>query len=343
MSKIQLDIIDTMGNITKLPLPNDKTMTELIPSIITLADLAKKDSHGRAFEYRLYSRRQLTVLNQNGTLYSNGVMADDQLRIAPAPFNTYLEFELLTSPEPGTIINLPPRAQLSLGRGSKNHIIIRDPIVSREHGELIWQDGIHIYRDLNSANGSYINNLPVTEPTPLTINSVLSLGETIRLRYQETAVENIKPETGQLGASHTSSAGDIRTSLSPLPRAGIFISHAVTDQDTLTPIIDKLRNMNFHIFWTAEIPPGSNVEEAVETHLTYSDVMIVFLTQSASVTSALNTQWNRFILNRKPIVVVRYEDVELPSSIDGATVVPFRGSQMRLMQELVAAIIQAIR
>ena len=270
MPKIKVDIIDTMGNITKLPLPNDKPMTELMPSIITLADLAKTDEFKRKFDYRLFSRRLLTVLSDTGTLYSNGVMEGDQLRIAPAPFNTYLEFELLTPPEPGTIISLPPRSHLTLGRGSQNHIVIRDPIVSREHGEVLWQDGVHIYRDLNSANGSYINNLPITEPTPLTINSVLSLGETVRLRYQETAVENIKPETGQLGASHTSSAGDVRTSLSPLPRASIFISHAPDDQAQLIPIIDKFRNMNFHIFWTAEIPPGSNIEEAVETHLTYS-------------------------------------------------------------------------
>lgn len=343
MPKIQLDIIDTMGNITKLPLPNDKSIAELIPSIITLADLSSHDEHGRAFNYHLFSRRSLSVLNQTSTLYSNGVMEGDQVRIAPAPFNTYLEFELLTQPEPGTIINLPARSLISIGRGSKNHIIIRDPIVSREHGDIVWADGIHIYRDLNSANGSYINNLPVTEPMPLTINSVLSLGETVRLRYQETAAENIKPETGQLGASHTSSVGEIRTSLSPLPRAGVFISHAAEDQASLTPVIDKLRNMNFHIFWTAEIPPGSNMEEAVETHLTYSDVMIVFLTQQASVTSQLNTHWNRFVLSRKPIIVVQYEDVEIPSALEDAAVVPFRGSQMRLMQELVAAIIQAIR
>ncbi len=343
MPKIQLDIIDTMGNITKLPLPNDKSIAELIPSIITLTDLAKHDEHGREFNYRLFSRRLLGVLSQSGTLYSNGVMDGDQLRIAPAPFNTYLEFELLTQPEPGMIINLPARSLVSIGRGSKNHIIIRDPIVSREHGDILWEDGIHVYRDLNSANGSYINNLPVTEPMPLTINSVLSLGESVRLRYQETAIENIKPETGQLGASHTSSAGESRTSLSPLPRAGIFISYASEDQTTLTPIIDKLRNINFHIFWTAEIPPGSNIEEAVETHLTYSDVMIVFLTQQASLTSRLSAHWNRFVLNRKPIIVVQYEDVEIPSVLEDAAVVPFRGSQMRLMQELVAAIIQAIR
>jgi hypothetical protein len=341
MPKIQIDIIDTMGNVTALPLPNDKPMDALVESIVTLSDLIETDSYGRRFNYRLFSRRQGRVLSMEGTLYSNGVMDGDQLRISPTPFDSFLELQMLTEPEKGTILSIQTRPRLTIGRGSDNDIVVRDPIVSRQHGELLWQDGLHIYRDLNSANGSYINNQAVTEPMPLTINSMLSLGEGIRLLYRETNPEMVKSQHGELKFQTTDS--QTRTSLNPLPRAGLFMSYIPAQQAFVEPIVSELRKANFHVFWEAEMPPGSNAEEAIDSNLKYSDVLVAFLTPDSVTTSTLSDQWNRFIAQRKPIVLIQYDDCEIPHSLGEYPVVPFRGSNTRLTQELIACIIEVIR
>ena len=52
-------------------------------------------------------------------------------------------------------------AHTSIGRSSEQStcdIKISSPIVSRSHGEIIVVNGEHHYRDLNSTNGTYVND-----------------------------------------------------------------------------------------------------------------------------------------------------------------------------------------
>lgn len=341
MPEIQVDIIDTMGNISTLPLPNDAPIDNVVDSVVALADLTPTDENGQKLNYRLFSRRFLKILGRDGTLYTNGVMEGDQLRIVPEPFEPFVEFIMMTEPEKDAVLPLPPIPRITIGRGSENDIVIRHPIVSRQHGELIWQDGIHIYRDLNSANGTYINNQPVTEPMPLAINSVLSMGESVRILYRETSPTGAKLATGELPPLIIDS--QTNTSLTPLPRAGLFISYVLQEKDTAELIVQGLREANFHVFWEAEIPVGSNPEEAVETNLKYSDVMVVVLTPKAVETPRLTEQWNRFVVMRKPIIVLQHDDAELPAPLTDQKILPYSTDQVKINQELAAAILEIIR
>lgn len=343
MPKIQIDIIDTMGNITTLPLPNDKPMDTIISSIVTLADLSRTNARGQAINYRLFSRRMLRVLSAEGTLFTNGVLDGDQLRIAPAPSDTYIEFEMLTAPDTGSILTIQARPRITIGRGSDNDIVIRDAIVSRQHGELLWQDGVHIYRDLNSANGSYINNKPVTEPTPLSVDSVLSLGEAIRILYRETVAAGEKKKSGTGPLTTTKADTGMRTSLTPLPRAGLYVSSAQEDKEVVAPIVDQLRRVNFHVFWEDEIPSGSNIEEAIESALKFSDVMVAIITKNSVITQRLLDQWHKFLVTNKSVVLVQYDNAEVPSTLQDYSIVPYRGSITRLIQELVAVLVETLR
>lgn len=341
MPEIQVEIIDTMGNASTLPLSNDAPMDEVIDAIIALADLTPTDENGRKLSYRLFSRRFLKTLSKGGTLYSNGVMEGDQIRIAPEPFEPFVEFVMLSEPEKGAVLTLPPIPRISVGRGSENDIVVRHPIVSRQHGELIWQDGIHIYRDLNSANGSYVNNQPVTEPMPLTINSVLGMGESVRILYRESSATTAKIATGELPSMIADT--QTNTSLTPLPRAGLFVSYVLQEKDIAEPIVQGLREANFHVFWEAEIPVGSNPEEAIETNLKYSDVMVVVLTPKAATTPRLQDYWNRFVVMRKPIIALQLEDTEVPSTLADQKILVYSDDHMTLNKELAAAIREFIR
>ena len=55
---------------------------------------------------------------------------------------------------------------IAIGRDADNMIIIADGSVSRHHAEIKAEEGIYTLRDLNSANGTTVNDEPITEWTP---------------------------------------------------------------------------------------------------------------------------------------------------------------------------------
>jgi hypothetical protein len=347
MTKIQVGLIDMAGNVNTLPLPDDKPLQALVSSIVTLLDLTETDSLGRTLDYRLFSRRLQRVLSFEGSLYSNGITEDDQLWIVPAPFHNALELEMLSDPSQGARLPIPQRQRITIGRSSDNDLVIRHEAISRQHGELNWQDGLHIYRDLNSANGSTINNQIVSEPMPISIGSILCLGD-IRLRYQASATDEITRLVGQepvvLGTYQTSGNTDIlRTSLSPLPRGSVFINYAPGQREIATIVAEQLRRSNFQIFWDQEIPPGSNAAEVWANGLRLADAMVMILSMEAVATSHLLQACNDFLLMRKPIVPVVYEDCPIPKSLQSQTPVKFVGSFNRLTNEVVVALFRALR
>ncbi|MEO6351125.1 MAG: DUF3662 and FHA domain-containing protein [Candidatus Limnocylindrales bacterium] len=52
---------------------------------------------------------------------------------------------------------------LRMGRSSDNEVVIDDDRVSRRHGRLAVRQGMLVYTDLGSTNGSYLNGTAVTE------------------------------------------------------------------------------------------------------------------------------------------------------------------------------------
>jgi phosphoserine phosphatase RsbU/P len=48
-----------------------------------------------------------------------------------------------------------------VGRGPLNHVVLDDPRISRQHAKVSPESGGHVVYDLNSANGTYVNDVPV--------------------------------------------------------------------------------------------------------------------------------------------------------------------------------------
>lgn len=348
MSKITVSLIDMAGNQSALPLPNDKVLEQLIPSIVTLLDLTETDEKGRELQYRLFSRRLHTVLSDSGTLYSNGILEKDHLRIVPIPFSKKLELELLGEPSPGACLPLPNATQVTIGRGSENDLVIRHAAVSRSHGQFTWQDGMHIYRDLNSANGSYINNQVVAEPIPISPGSILSLGESVRLVYKEAPLEEDHQDTQEYVNTLRLMDSEVfdsqmRTGLSPLPRGSVFISYNHNELPLVTALVNRIREANFHIFWDQEIPPGGNIIEAISTGLNLADVMLAVLTPDAILSPYLLDQWNSFVLSRKPIIGLVYIPCEIPSLFDDYEIIEYHDNINQLSNEVIAMLMESLR
>ncbi len=344
MPKIHVHVVDMAGHQTVLPLPNDKPIHEIIPAIVTLLDLQDTDTEGRLLNYRLFSPRLQRVLAMNGTLYSNGVLNDDTVRIAPAPSSINLELELLDDPSPGACLYLPSKPCITIGRGSQNDIVVRHAAISRQHGELIWQNDLHIYRDLNSANGSYINGQVVTEPMPISPGSILSLSESVRLVYQEAATEISDDEDAEIAVSESRALDSaVVTSLNPLPRGIVFVSYDEQQMALVKNVIAHLRDANIQVFWDQEIPPGSNATEALATGLNLADVMLAILTPDAVANHTLLDQWHEFMLSRKPIVPVLYTPCDIPDILQEYPTVSFQGDIKRMNNAIIEALLRSMR
>jgi hypothetical protein len=174
---------------------------------------------------------------------------------------------------------------------------------------------------------------------PLSINSVLSLGETVRLLYRETAreVASTSATAGKPGIT------EVRTNLNPLPRAGVFMSYAVEDSQIVDALADSLRKARLQPFGVDEIALGSNVEEAIKKNLAYSDVMVVLLTiNTLSATNQMD-YWNQYVLERKPIIVVQYDTTDIPLMLQGYPRIVYKGNLNQLIQELISAVASALR
>jgi Mg-chelatase subunit ChlD len=69
------------------------------------------------------------------------------------------------------------KSEVSLGRGEDNDIVIPHPSVSRSHARLARQDGSFVLIDLNSTNGSYVNNHQVQGSAVVDNGSEVRLGD----------------------------------------------------------------------------------------------------------------------------------------------------------------------
>ncbi len=69
------------------------------------------------------------------------------------------------------------KSEVSLGRGEDNDIVIPHPSVSRSHARLVRRDGSFVLTDLNSTNGSYVNNNPVQGSAVVSNGSEVRFGD----------------------------------------------------------------------------------------------------------------------------------------------------------------------
>lgn len=133
-------------------------------------------------------------------------------------------FEL---PDAATVIG---RAGVAAGGGGGAEIALSDNTVSRRHCEIGNKDGIHLLKDLGSANGTYVNGLKVKSPQAVRVGDQLRVGRTLMAigsapGFSPSRGEGIEfagAESGMDSAiMHTASANDESLVLAvPEPTAG---------------------------------------------------------------------------------------------------------------------------
>ncbi len=75
----------------------------------------------------------------------------------------------------GKTFNL--KMKTTVGRELDNDIVLVDPKISRYHAQIILDDGQWVITDLGSSNQTFVNDKPISDPTPLQPDDRISLGE----------------------------------------------------------------------------------------------------------------------------------------------------------------------
>jgi pSer/pThr/pTyr-binding forkhead associated (FHA) protein len=81
------------------------------------------------------------------------------------------------------------RARSLIGRGNSCDIVIEDPLISREHCVIEYDDGGYYLRDLGSKNGTVLNRKPLSRRAALYYGDRILLGDTILRFLLEERVE----------------------------------------------------------------------------------------------------------------------------------------------------------
>ncbi|HXF11466.1 MAG TPA: FHA domain-containing protein [Desulfuromonadaceae bacterium] len=150
----------------------------------------------------------------------------------------------------------------TVGRVEDNSFQIADPSVSSHHAEIHLRGPEILIRDLNSTNGSYINDARITE-------SILKPGQTLRLGQVEMKLETegnpvVLPAGAPAAASAPSAAAAPAAPAAPPPKkqmdATMVIPRGVSlDQleqggkgpgfDTTSTVFKKKKNNSGKLFW----------------------------------------------------------------------------------------------
>lgn len=106
--------------------------------------------------------------------------------------------------------------KITIGRGNTCDIVINEPIISRLHAEVVYNDGRYTFRD-SSANGTTINgNHVINAEVPINSNSSILLANSIPLYWSsiskllddgvDKTVIGQKPITNSYNSSHSNSS-----------------------------------------------------------------------------------------------------------------------------------------
>lgn len=76
-------------------------------------------------------------------------------------------------------------APLTMGRATSNNVQIADGQASRQHAEIRYENGRHIVADLNSTNGTLVNDQRITESQQLHHGDIITIGST-EFRYESS-------------------------------------------------------------------------------------------------------------------------------------------------------------
>jgi Nif-specific regulatory protein len=136
----------------------------------------------------------------------------------------------------GDVFALVAGQRFTLGRATTNRVILKDELCSREHAEVFYAEGCWRVRDLNSLNGTRVNDQPLEKEWELAPNDEIGVGHS-RLIFVEnmSQLPNLPAvPTGPENVAIKARLGNTRF-MTPIPPGGV---------SDLTPTTTQAQKLN---------------------------------------------------------------------------------------------------
>lgn len=95
----------------------------------------------------------------------------------PATVETAKRLVITSGAKEGLELELTPEP-LTIGRSGESGLIIRDDYTSTHHARLMLWGEEWVIQDLDSTNGTFLDEARVTVPTPVPLNTPIRIGTT---------------------------------------------------------------------------------------------------------------------------------------------------------------------
>jgi hypothetical protein len=124
------------------------------------------------------------------------------------------------------------------------------------------------------------------------------------------------------------------------PEGGVFISYSRRDADTyVIPAVKRLYEQKITLWWDqANIPPGANWRDELESALQKSAAGILFVSSNSLQSKIVRDEYRYFLNNSKPLIPVLCEMVSLPAELQNINYVIYTDFDrvLRILQDLLS-------
>lgn len=98
--------------------------------------------------------------------------------VSTPPSGIATRLVVTSGPKEGLEISLDKEQQFTIGRSAESSLIVRDDFTSTHHARLMLWNEQWMIQDLDSTNGTFIEDRRVNIPTPVPLNTAVHVGNT---------------------------------------------------------------------------------------------------------------------------------------------------------------------
>lgn len=284
--------------------------------------------------------------------------SNDQNSLTPS----YLIVQQASRPKP-ELYRLD-RVSLSIGRDMNNDIILNEPEVSRHHLRLLLTEHGYTIEDLNTMNGTFINDEPLASQRLLMTTDTIRIGKSLQMWFTTDPDKLLKQlksgETVELNEDVQTFATrqfqlPLRKKTQRLPGLGednappereqplndhVFLVHAHDEWNGIGGELYEYLDKNGVKVWSdAHLERDSEAWEAAVERAQSESRCLLAIISPPSLRSAHVQKIIRFFLAReKPVLLMQYGNVKrLPMMIHNMPAVVYDENQpMRAFRTLLA-------
>lgn len=157
-------------------------MTELTLFILQLGFLALLWVFVFAIVYALRTdlfgpsmRRSVEAANRPAETPASGIPTAG---LPGPPSGIATRLVVTSGPKEGIELPLDKEQQFTIGRSAESALIVRDDFTSTHHARLMLWNDQWMVQDLDSTNGTFIEDRRVNIPTPVPLNTPVHVGNT---------------------------------------------------------------------------------------------------------------------------------------------------------------------